>query len=274
MTVPTVSSLQHSSRRLDRRLCDAERVVLAMKTGASLHLHYQNGRALWSLSNGPFVAADVAAIVINKPSVVSVGDALSTGCRGRPGALLNRGRKTYDRQTRTTGGDTWQLVHPEARCLRSGKIQVESSTDHPGWRRCKPRCHTVASPMPRISCGCTLTMLTGRLNCASSTSDQGPEKRHAPPDRRGPGPAVLPSAKVLQFRLVLAAKPNDVFFLCHVPTRNLDNAWNSSNLQACEQARRLWTQATSRKEEGVEAYKIDASHDVDAFPTPTGQRSR
>lgn len=78
----------------------------------------------------------------------------------------------------------------------------------------------------------------------------------------------LPSARVQRFRLALAAKPNDVFFLCHVPTCNLDNAWNASNLQACEQARRFWTQATSRKGEGVEAYKIDSARDADAFPLP------
>jgi hypothetical protein len=78
----------------------------------------------------------------------------------------------------------------------------------------------------------------------------------------------LPSAKILRFRLALASKPHDLFFLCQVPSQNLDNNWNSSNLQACEQAKRLWTQATSRKEEGVEAYKIDTSLHADAFPPP------
>ena len=78
----------------------------------------------------------------------------------------------------------------------------------------------------------------------------------------------LPSARVLRFRLALAAKPGDIFFLCHVPSRNTDNTWNDSNLQACEQAKTLWTQATSRKDEGVESYKIDSSRDKDAFPEP------
>jgi len=78
----------------------------------------------------------------------------------------------------------------------------------------------------------------------------------------------LPSAKIMRFRLALATKPHDLFFLCHVPTRNEDNLWNSSNQEACEQAKKLWTQATSRKEEGVEAYKVDASKDPDAFPEP------
>jgi hypothetical protein len=78
----------------------------------------------------------------------------------------------------------------------------------------------------------------------------------------------LPGGRILRFRLALAAKPNDVFFLCHVPSRNADNSWNASNLQACEQAKTKWTLASSRKEEGVEAYKIDFARDFDAFPDP------
>jgi hypothetical protein len=78
----------------------------------------------------------------------------------------------------------------------------------------------------------------------------------------------LPSARVLRFRLALGTKPNNVFFLCHIPTRNLDNTWNAANVRACEQAKTLWTQATSRKDEGAETYKVDSSRDVDAFPEP------
>jgi hypothetical protein len=78
----------------------------------------------------------------------------------------------------------------------------------------------------------------------------------------------LESARIKRFRLALAAKPNDVFFLCEVPTRNLDNEWNKTNLPACEQAKTKWTQATSRREEGVDAYKISLAKDQDAFPVP------
>lgn len=78
----------------------------------------------------------------------------------------------------------------------------------------------------------------------------------------------LPSARILRFRLALATKPYDVFFLCHVPTRNEDNTWVASNLMACERAKTHWTQATSRREEGVDAYKADAARDPDAFPEP------
>ena len=79
---------------------------------------------------------------------------------------------------------------------------------------------------------------------------------------------LLPSARVLRFRLALASKPHDVFFLCEVPSQNLDNIWNTTNLQACEQAKASWIQATSRREEGVEAYKADVARDADAFPAP------
>jgi hypothetical protein len=79
----------------------------------------------------------------------------------------------------------------------------------------------------------------------------------------------LPSGKILRFRLALASKPNDVLFLCHLPTRNTDNSWNESNMLACENAKTLWVQATSRKEEGVDGYKIDVARDHDAFPEPT-----
>jgi hypothetical protein len=78
----------------------------------------------------------------------------------------------------------------------------------------------------------------------------------------------LPSGRIQRFRLALATKPHDVFFLCHVPTQNLDNAWNDSNLQGCLRAKTLWTQLTSRGDEGVDGYKIDSARDQDAFPEP------
>jgi hypothetical protein len=78
----------------------------------------------------------------------------------------------------------------------------------------------------------------------------------------------LPSKRIQRFRLALATKPYDVFFLCHIPTRNLDNKFNETSLLGCEQAKTLWVQVTSRKSEGVDEYKINPSHDLDAFPKP------
>jgi hypothetical protein len=48
----------------------------------------------------------------------------------------------------------------------------------------------------------------------------------------------LEAKQILRFRLALAAKPGDKFFLAHVPTQNLENTWNSSHLEACEEAKR------------------------------------
>ena len=78
----------------------------------------------------------------------------------------------------------------------------------------------------------------------------------------------LPSGRIDRFRLALATKPNDVFFLCHVPSQNLDNSWNGTNQEACQKAKTLWTQATSRRDEGVDGYKVDFAKDQDAFPEP------
>jgi hypothetical protein len=79
----------------------------------------------------------------------------------------------------------------------------------------------------------------------------------------------LPSGKILRFRLALAAKPHDVFFLCRIPTRNLDNSWNRDNVAACEQAKKLWVQATSRGEEGSMG-TLSKSH---ATPMPSRSRN-
>jgi hypothetical protein len=79
----------------------------------------------------------------------------------------------------------------------------------------------------------------------------------------------LPSGRIKRFRLALATKPNDVFFLCEVPTQNSDNMWNATTMEACEKAKLKWVMATSRKDEGVEAYKIDLARDQDAFPEPS-----
>jgi hypothetical protein len=78
----------------------------------------------------------------------------------------------------------------------------------------------------------------------------------------------LEAGEIRRFRLALATKPGDVFFLCEVPTQNLDNAWNISKLEACENARTLWTKATSRKSEGVESYKNTFARDPQAFADP------
>ena len=79
----------------------------------------------------------------------------------------------------------------------------------------------------------------------------------------------LPSGKIMRFRLALATKPYDVFFLCHIPTQNEDNPWNASNLAGLRAgARRRGCRLPAAKEEGVDGYKIDLARDADAFPDP------
>jgi hypothetical protein len=78
----------------------------------------------------------------------------------------------------------------------------------------------------------------------------------------------IPAKRVLRHRLALATKPYDVFFLCQVPSTNLDNPWNVSNLQACELSRTRWLQASSQKEQGKESYLLDFVRDENAFPAP------
>jgi hypothetical protein len=71
--------------------------------------------------------------------------------------------------------------------------------------------------------------------------------------------AQLPPAKVQKFRLALATKPYDNFFLAHVPSQNLENKWNETNLAGCVQAKQFWTQSTSLYSVGKEGYKNDVS---------------
>ena len=78
----------------------------------------------------------------------------------------------------------------------------------------------------------------------------------------------LPSARIQRFRLALATKPYDVFFLCHVPSQNLENKFNETSLLGCEEAKRHWVEVTSRKGEGVDEYKINLARNQDAFPAP------
>jgi hypothetical protein len=76
-------------------------------------------------------------------------------------------------------------------------------------------------------------------------------------------------------RLALASRPFEDFFLCTVPTRNLDNIWNADNLLGCEAAKEEWTWLVSRRKNenqqqgGKEGYeRISAKDGKDAFPAP------
>jgi len=79
--------------------------------------------------------------------------------------------------------------------------------------------------------------------------------------------AYLPAGRIQRYRLALASKPDNAFFLCHVPTQNLDNAYNKDSKRGCEKAKTLWTQV-SRREDGHDGYQVQFSRDPDAFHEP------
>ena len=82
----------------------------------------------------------------------------------------------------------------------------------------------------------------------------------------------LKDREILRFRLALATKPYDEFFLCYVPSRNTDNSWNQSNLDCCLKAGEGWFKVVSLKSEGHDKYQSKPAEDQDAFPEPDWPR--
>ena len=80
----------------------------------------------------------------------------------------------------------------------------------------------------------------------------------------------LAPGKVERYRLALASKPGNVFFLCKVPTRNLDNDWNRTAVDGCIRAKTFWVQATSMSNEDQpkEMYRITDARNQGAFLDP------
>jgi hypothetical protein len=78
----------------------------------------------------------------------------------------------------------------------------------------------------------------------------------------------VPRKKIQRCKLALASKPYDVFFLCKVPVVNMDNAFNKTALDGCEQAKTTWTQTVSRKDQGHDDYQNISAKNPKAFPEP------
>jgi hypothetical protein len=72
----------------------------------------------------------------------------------------------------------------------------------------------------------------------------------------------------------LASMPQDKLFLCIIPTQNLDNAFNADSVAACERAKSEWVMASSRRDEGLDGYKIDTTHDKNPFDEPQWPKQR
>ena len=79
--IPTIDSRRHERRRVDRQRRAFYRALDVMRRGATLHLEFGRHGEWWGLSNGRHVSADVAALLINHPNVIGVGDSLFAGVR-------------------------------------------------------------------------------------------------------------------------------------------------------------------------------------------------
>jgi len=64
VTIHTSLSLRSRTRRVDRKLAQAENVLNAMRAGASLHLTYSRSGAQWVLSTGRSVSDAAARAVV------------------------------------------------------------------------------------------------------------------------------------------------------------------------------------------------------------------
>ena len=78
----------------------------------------------------------------------------------------------------------------------------------------------------------------------------------------------LPAPLINRRRLALGTDPEGKLFLCEVPCDNLDNAWNKSNLDACEYAKTRWVRADSKNDVGLEGYEISFPLSTKAFREP------
>jgi hypothetical protein len=54
-----------------------------MMRGTTLFMHYENGRPLWRLSDGTFVAEDAAKVVLAHPDIVACDTGLFRGMAGQ-----------------------------------------------------------------------------------------------------------------------------------------------------------------------------------------------
>jgi hypothetical protein len=74
--IHTPHELARKGSRLNRLNGDAERVIAAMRRGASLHRTNRPNSTCWALSSGMPVSDEVARTVISRGDVASVGDSL------------------------------------------------------------------------------------------------------------------------------------------------------------------------------------------------------
>ena len=154
------------------------------------------------------------------------------------------------------------------------KFKSKRPTARPASVPCWAPCRITLSPKRRISSGYTRMRPIGRPSCASSLCRSSGRRRCSldPPDRRGSRDQVSAGREDHPACLALASKPYDVLFLGHVPTTNLDNSWNESNLAVA--SRRGALGAIDESEgPGAEATR-SRSRIRRRSPSPNGPRRR
>jgi len=79
----------------------------------------------------------------------------------------------------------------------------------------------------------------------------------------------LPPKLVLRFQLALASgATKGSFFLCVVPSKNLNNGYNQSARDCCIEGKHRWVMASALKEKNQERYHVNYAEDEDFAPTP------
>jgi hypothetical protein len=76
MTIPTVQSIRRARRFQDHRRAAAARVILMMARGATLNLMFTKTGSAFTLSDGTYVAPEIAIMVINDVRIISLQDGL------------------------------------------------------------------------------------------------------------------------------------------------------------------------------------------------------
>jgi hypothetical protein len=72
----TNRKLDRVNARRRRRQEEADKIINAMRRGASLHRFNRGHRTIWSLSTGEFVTHEAATDALKDPRVAGVGDCL------------------------------------------------------------------------------------------------------------------------------------------------------------------------------------------------------
>ena len=136
-------------------------------------------------------------------------------------------------------------------------------------RSCSRRCHTTNLLTPGTLSAFIRMMITGRTSFFFATVPVQGMKDGVLHLITSELASELPPGRVERFRLVLATKPYNHFFLAHIPSTNLDNIWNETCVRACTEARAKWRMVVSRKIEGKEGYDSEPTrNEKQGLPPP------